>query len=309
MSPVGVIKIQMKSELLTSITEYIYLFHMPVFVAVSGSLYYYLKRELNKYKNTKRYVINKFERLLVPYFFIAIFALLPTLYVLGLQNNIGYYLIKNILLLAGPNHLWYLVMIFNIFIIFDYFENAFFVNNFFSIFTFLLILNIFSHKLPSIFQINGTFEYFVFFYFGYYIQMKFNYLKEILQNKFSLIISFIGTIVIYCLCNNVSENMIIIIILKKFVAILGIIMIYSLSLEINKRITNNIFEKFSDYSFGIYLLHPIIIYIIYHLIRNNIFNVYITVVIIFIVTFFTSIFVINLLRKINLGYLIGDKKY
>lgn len=49
------------------IASYVYTFHVPMLVFVSGSIYYYCRKNKEKYKSLKRLVSNKFKRLIVPF--------------------------------------------------------------------------------------------------------------------------------------------------------------------------------------------------------------------------------------------------
>lgn len=55
------------------IASYVYTFHVPMLVFVSGAIYYYCKINRGKYSNIKNLIINKVKRLIVPFLFIGIF--------------------------------------------------------------------------------------------------------------------------------------------------------------------------------------------------------------------------------------------
>ena len=50
---------------------------MPLFVAVLGAIYYYVKVKLNKYNDNKIFVKNKAKRLLIPYMVFGVFYAVP----------------------------------------------------------------------------------------------------------------------------------------------------------------------------------------------------------------------------------------
>lgn len=160
----GVIDILMKSNLLTLVTEFVYMFHMPAFVAITGAVYFFVKRTKGGYTNQKNFAVNKAFRLLIPYIFFAIVVVLPTLLYTGVTDNILYFLFNNILLFSGPNHLWYSIMIFNVFWIFNLFENKVYSSNFLVTITIFLVLHGVGSRLPGNFQLNGTFSYLIYFY-------------------------------------------------------------------------------------------------------------------------------------------------
>ncbi len=79
---------------------------LNTFVVISGFLFGYLYIEKVKYRDKKSFVINKIKRLLVPYFFWGIIAwcLFP-----NVQPFIDIF--------YGMQHLWFLLMLFDIFVI------------------------------------------------------------------------------------------------------------------------------------------------------------------------------------------------
>ncbi len=77
---------------------------MPAFVFISGYLYSYLKLEKGKYQDNKAFVVNKVKRLLIPYLLLA-----------GLLVLLGE-ITRPIRILYGTSHLWFLLMLFEVFV-------------------------------------------------------------------------------------------------------------------------------------------------------------------------------------------------
>jgi len=80
---------------------------LTTFVFLSGFLYGYLYIEKNKYRNAMSFLTNKSRRLLIPYFFWGIIMVisLPAVHVSWIN------------LFTGIAHLWFLLMLFELFII------------------------------------------------------------------------------------------------------------------------------------------------------------------------------------------------
>ena len=94
------------------ITQSIYLFHMPLFMALSGAVY---KLGELKYNQFLSFVRNKAQRLIIPYFFVGLFFLIPSICLFQVQNNSEIFkLIGNLLLGRDCRHLWYLLALFEI---------------------------------------------------------------------------------------------------------------------------------------------------------------------------------------------------
>lgn len=74
------------------------------------------------------------------------------------------------------------------------------------------------------------------------------------------------------------------------------------------KITNNfIYKTISMNNFGIYLFHPMIIYILFYNIRNLNLNPYISTICIFIISTILSILLTLFFRKIGLKTVLGEK--
>lgn len=72
---------------LGAVTSAIYLFHMPLFIAISGAVYQ-MGVDRGKYVEFLPFVANKVKRILVPLIFTAVCVLMPTLVLLG-KSELG----------------------------------------------------------------------------------------------------------------------------------------------------------------------------------------------------------------------------
>ncbi|MBQ8189493.1 MAG: acyltransferase [Lachnospiraceae bacterium] len=101
------------------ITQLIYLFHMPMFMAVSGMVYGYIT-DKGGYADLFKFVKNKILRLLIPYLFWGIFFVSPIVYSLNMTElSLGDYIIKGIVRMRDPKYLWFLICLFEIFVFMD----------------------------------------------------------------------------------------------------------------------------------------------------------------------------------------------
>lgn len=109
-------------KLLTFVTTVIYTFHMPLFMAVSGACFSW---SIGRYPNVKLLIRNKVHRLLVPFVLVTTFVSVPLKYISGYYDNSEFVLCDIFYgqyLLMGNSHLWFIVSLFYIFIIFYYVE-------------------------------------------------------------------------------------------------------------------------------------------------------------------------------------------
>ncbi|TLP70629.1 acyltransferase family protein [Maribacter sp. ACAM166] len=98
--------------------KYISTISMPLFVFISGFLFSYLRNNLKKYPNFTVLLKKKTARLLRPYFILA-----PLYIVLFIDFNSTFGFLKQIW--EGAGHLWFLLMIFTIFMLFHPLESYF----------------------------------------------------------------------------------------------------------------------------------------------------------------------------------------
>lgn len=107
---------EMNTYLFEVITRMIYLFHMPLFMVLSGMLY---GLQRNKYlNNVNQFVRNKTTRLLIPYLTGSVF-LLTTLTILDsslINHGIIPLIVDRVLLFNDVRHLWFVLALFQIFI-------------------------------------------------------------------------------------------------------------------------------------------------------------------------------------------------
>ena len=143
------------------IGRYISTLSMPLFVFISGYIYSYLRNSLKKYGTYKIVVYKKAKRLLVPYLF---FALIYNYFFLEF-DSIQSYLSH---LWFGSGHLWFLLMMFIMFLLFYPFEK-YFKNNI--VYGLVIAVGLYLLVLPmhylNLNPIAHVFKYFIYFYLGY----------------------------------------------------------------------------------------------------------------------------------------------
>lgn len=199
--------------------------------------------------------------------------------------------IKSFVLGLNTGHLWYLLMLFNIFILFYLYE-SFILNKKYSIVLNLIlfsILYISSGFFTNIFQINRAIQYSIFFYLGYEFfrnKDKLTLKLEKFKPKNILIIIPILTAISLVLI-LVSKIRLSNIMLSKLFSLINVVaalvcitICYLIVYLINNRMKNIILKEKIDkliniigkYSFNIYLLHEPIIFIVLHFIASKYIN-------------------------------------
>ena len=314
-----------KSSVYGLIASYVYTFHVPMLVFVSGAIYYYCRINKGKYSSLKGLIINKFKRLIVPFLFIGILYSIPIKYIIGMTEGNIINNIKSFVLGLNTGHLWYLLMLFNIFILFYLYE-SFILNKKYSIVLNLIlfsILYISSGFFTNIFQINRAIQYSIFFYLGYeFFRSKDKLILKLekLKSKSILIMTPI-LIAISLVLILVSKMKLSSIMLSKFfslinvvIAMICIIICYLIVYLINNRMKNIILKEKIDkliniigkYSFNIYLLHEPITFIVLHFIASKYINPNILVMVCLSISVSLSMLISVIYMKIK--YIFNNKE-
>lgn len=223
--------------------------NMPLFTFIAGYLFCFLLKEKGKYLRFKEFFINKTHRLLVPFL------------VLGAIINLCEYG-KNIvdLLYGTPNHLWYCLMLFYVFIaawLASKYLRGGGLNLILMLLSFLVVCygrGALSVKIPL--GLYLPLFYYGFFYAGFVF-------RERLEQRFydyKILIGLAFCIYVFS-CMFYNRHMTLLLALSQIILLFVVSKwfcntnFYSNSLKLQKYI-----DVASKYSFGIYVLHQWIIW-------------------------------------------------
>lgn len=312
-SPEAAIQTFALNDVLSLITSFIYSFHMPVFIAVSGSVYA-LCLNKGKYSDVRSFIHNKSKRLLLPYLFFSIVIVFPVLCLCDIiQENYIVSFIKNFILCIDNRHLWYVVVLFSIFVLMRILGDKLNKNKMFIMAVLFLLAIIPSIPVLNYFKINKTLHMLLYFYLGY-LQINNKYVGRGGKSSIALsVIGFICTFLFWYLSISIDGSSILgkelIIIVKQIASIGGIIMMFELSQLIfdTKLLENTITKHILKNSYGIYLFHPMIIYVMTYYMPSN-FNCYISCICLFICSFILADVLTEIMRVVNLNIFIGEDK-
>lgn len=153
------------------IAKYLNSVHIYAFTFVSGYVYAFLRYETDRYSDWKKVIEKKVHRLLLPYASAAIFWAIP-FYCFFWKTNLKE-LTDKFLLGVSPNQLWFLLMLFWQFVIFQILSKRITTERKNIVCFFLLFLFCFYFgtalsmlKVPNFFQLKTALIYFLFFYLG-----------------------------------------------------------------------------------------------------------------------------------------------
>ena len=245
-------------------------------------------------------MIKKWKRLMVPYFLVGIFYVMPVMCALKITNlNPINYIKENIILSKDARHLWFLWTLFFIFIIFRMFYHRYEKSNRLFIGVLLFFISFFSDKFPNIFQLQGIGYYLFFFCLGYEFDRNKKKIDEFLGNRKWIVILgwiFISFVVLYTY--NRALNLI--------TAVVGMLCLYQ-CIRITKKyiIQIKIYKWIERDSFGIYLFHPMIIYVLFNWVKKfGLKYPIIVCVMIFAITMIGSMLFVKIIRWTKYGKLI-----
>lgn len=222
--------------------------NMPLFTFIAGYLFCYLLKEKGKYQNFKDFLKNKTHRLLIPFF------------VMGTIINLCEYG-RNIeeIFYGVPNHLWYCLMLFYVFIV-CWLANKWLPGGgkvFLMLTSFLVVIygrSALSVRFPLGFYL--PLFYYGFFYAGFLFREKFETI--ILGSRLAIALILCGYI---ASCVLYNRHMILPLALTQIILLFAAakwfcnLQFYSKNESLQKTI-----DIFSKYSFGIYVLHQWIIW-------------------------------------------------
>lgn len=167
-TPMGLIQPVTSSERIGYISYFIYQFHMPLFVFVSGSVYAYQYEILNTRYSFWSLVKKKSIRLIIPYTF---FGILLAFFMVGLEfrDDFSEYLYNGILLSKDSRHLWYVLMLFEVFIFFWLMNSIveMFRLSKWWLLAIAFISYLFANLIPYVFQLSTALRYLFWFTLGY----------------------------------------------------------------------------------------------------------------------------------------------
>lgn len=278
-------------------------FHVYGFVFASGYIFYYLRYEKKRYRQIQKDIIRRAKQLLVPYMVVMVIWCIPFYYFEFGLTRIE--LIKKFVLGISPSQLWFLLMLFEIFIIFYFLSDLMLNGNekkFFIIFYFLSVGIRYLVSYSSVFnilQLGNTIKFMFFFFIGMcWRKQRWKFFNK-RETVLCLVLSVIMNIVIYYYpnSNNVEK------LFSPLVSMLGIIAFFNIGyyICIGNNDESKIFLIVKKYSMSIYLLHQQIIYFIINIVCGMKIPSLILLCIIFVVALLISILIAGVVSRSNIG--------
>lgn len=232
------------------IFKFVYSFHMPLFIMISGFFAYKIYDVVNG-KDYVDFIKKKFKRLMIPYFLISLIACPIKLYMnkyaaRPIEVNS---LFLNILVkpLEIPiQFFWFIYTLFLIFALVPLFRKI--PLKFMLLIS--LVLNLASIDITNFFYINGVIHYLFYFYLGLFFREHYNK-YEVFKGKIIIVICSLAILVILNLMNVRGKTAYAFYSLAT--AILGILTFVNISFIIKDYSGNGFFKVLGNYSYDVYL--------------------------------------------------------
>lgn len=306
------------------LTEYvgsvIYMFHMPLYMALSGALFG-LKEGVGGYKSYKYLIADKIKKLLLPFVAVTLIYSLPLKYISGYYNsseNVFRDVFMGQILLQGNTHLWFLPVLFLIFIL------AYSINKYVHLSQGFILGALYLFSLTSgithISLIDQVLYYTFWFYLGYCFEGKRERINDRINRHSYEVLAYMALFLFVAVMkklipdNQGSPDLYVITkLLESICAILGCYIVYVLSYMMTKiRLSENkYFKIIRDNTLGLYLYSDtwnyIILAVATSLFGNMVFTTNIGAMGIYfgriLITFMISLVVSMILKRLKVKYI------
>lgn len=300
---------------LSIIIRLIYAFHMPLFMFLSGALFF-MSYKKNKYNTIKSVVVDKSKRLLIPFVVVTLLYVSPVKYLSGYwssSDNVIKDIILGQLFLQGNSHLWFLAALFGIFIMVYLIEKYIKITEAVKIFI-LLCLYIVSRKIP-VHIIQYVFQNALWFYLGYLFEPRREKINMRISAKTAAIAT--GSFAVLFILSELPfmSNSLIQLGFKIILSVIGCSAVYMIAYLLSDKLanTNNrLYKLISEFSFGIYLysdpLNYLILFGAFSLLGEAVFSTTLGVISLFVsrfvITFAISLLISVFLKKAKIKYIV-----
>lgn len=252
-------------QLSCELTNFIYTFHMPVFIALSGSLF-----AIGKKLNVSAFIKKKAKRLLIPFFLVWVCWNIPIKYLTGYYNGISMGKLFVQMIFPSCVYLWYLECLFFVFIL------AYFICRQnekiqIAIVTLCWFIGLLLYRKYGQYHFLGDpLYYLLWFYVGYRIENIIEWCKtKKFWNSFYALALVLFVILLYVIC-TIWQIKIIGAVCRYIVSPLFMLLAINYFARIIKG--GRVQQFFSSYSFGIYLYaEPLNYWLLYEFSRHMFF--------------------------------------
>ena len=226
---------------------FIYLFHMPLFMCISGYLYYKRSNKIKNFKQYKEFECKKFINLIIPYLvFYSITMILNMSFSSSVNTPKG--INEWLGIINNPiSPYWFIYALMSIFIVIPILEKLFNNNKIYIMVLFILLKILSLLVTTNVYFVDSIMRNGIFFFLGCFIKDNNDYPKKIVI----MIIIFLYYIVSLFIYGNsgLMQDVIVVI-----MGLYGTIITISLFKQLRG---NLFFDSYKKYTFQIFLMHTI----------------------------------------------------
>ncbi|WP_367179564.1 acyltransferase family protein [uncultured Winogradskyella sp.] len=278
---------------------------MPLFVFISGYIYFFLRNNYNKYSSFKILFEKKSRRLIVPYLILAPFYI----WVFLDYNSVLSFLSH---LWVGAGHLWFLLMMFVMFLLYYKFETYLCKHYVFSIilgvFLYLIVLPLnYFHLQP----LGLVARYFIFFQLGNLFNKNSTVILSFLKGKvLCIFLTHLVLFVIYFCSIKFFDNKYIQFSINQVLLVLSILSLFFIYGFLNVIITkhDNLVQKIkptisfiNHNSYYLYLIHEPLLKIFFTFLFVQNLPIILAISLAFVSSMTISLILGSLLMKLKIG--------
>lgn len=306
-TPDGVYTPIVSSGLVAGMSQFIYAFHMAFFIFLSGCVYGYCL-EQGKYQNSLAFIRGKAKKLLIPYVAFGAAYVAPVILLLRLTNQSYFeYVLEAILFSLNPRHLWYIFTLFWIFVLTIPMNRILRAGT--PRYAVMLavsgILYVCERWMPHHFQLDSTMTYQLYFFLG----VAFNGLYDRFDRTSAGLKLGVFACAFLVVLSIVFPGMIFLprMIRRMTGCAMMVILMWAVLRFFPGIAENRVYRLIRKNSFGIYLFHPMIIYWLFSRLYALDVMPMVLVLAVSAAALVLSIGGTELLRKLRLQILIGER--
>lgn len=304
---------EIQAPILGDIAIWLNSFHIYCFTLVSGYIFFFIKYEKNEYQCFKYFVRKKILRLVIPYYIVGCFWVIPIELLLFTTDN---YILKYLMGIS-PSQMWFLLMLFDVFIIVYFCGELIYKNNCIAIIFCVLcyIVGIFGRRfLPNVFQIFTSLQFVPFFVVGMKLRQYTVILDKFMKKKFLLVLCLNYMLFLAIFTFTSFENIkykifyyMLNFILHLFGAVISFVILQKIACKTERWKYSHIYNILKKYSFPIYFFHQQIIYFIINEF-DGVINPYINFIVNFIIAIIGALMISFVLYRVKwIRILLGQK--
>lgn len=298
----GVVTPLNPSESLKFLVEFIYDYHMRLYMMAAGMVYGFCVIDRDKYRQSLIFLKNKGLRLILPYLFWGVAMVAPVMVGFGFTSQtFGQYLVDGILLTNNCRHLWFLVALFEIFIVCALIRK--WITKMppvamSAVFLVLALLCYLQTLVYLAFHLNDCAYYLVFFYLGFLYNRYFEKVLKVLRHPLTILV---------CVAAQIALYPVNIWVVDQVKALAGSAAVIGLSAYVTEWMSGKKwFQVLQKNGFGIYLMHPMIIYVLYYYLGPKDIHPWLLFTGVTLVSYFVPVGISMIFRKMRLNILLGE---